>query len=534
MKNTLEKRFNQNLKIIQNRNPELFKKILNRKTRINFVTAKNGLATFKYKGLFVESKINPGRIGIDKIYSTIKNDQKGGILIFLGSGLTYHINHLLGELYGKYNVKAILIEKELDILTAAFFIIEPYVLEKLIVVSGGNYDETIDKIKNLNFSKIRIIKHPISTKLHREYYSYIESYIRGRIREETASSITTENQKKLWERNILRNIIDIKDEKYFNTADMAGRFKGPVILVASGPSVERVKKKLEKLRGSIPIISLLPSLKFLMYNNILPDAAFTTDPGFWNKERFLKAENIPLFTTFSVNPIITKNWAGKVFYFNHNLDLEDEFCEITGNNLRIPMQGTSSIVMLLFARLLGFSPIYLTGFDFCGVGLKDHHSGAGFDSYLLLESERTHGWYSKMVKRLRDEGIKMVSGTGNIYTTYKLMLYKSWMEKWIVKDDLFNISEIWPITGVKKVDPETIKIGKETNEARFNLKFQSNLREFLLQEHLIPVAKNIRVKPYIDLLIERARMKLNKIKRETEIELKRGGIKPGAKDLLNP
>ena len=139
-----------------------------------------------------------------------------------------------------------------------------------------------------------------------------------------------------------------------------------------------------------------------------------------------------------------------------------------------------------------------------------------------------------MVKRLRDEGIKMVSGTGNIYTTYKLMLYKSWMEKWIVKDDLFNISEIWPITGVKKVDPETIKIGKETNEARFNLKFQSNLREFLLQEHLIPVAKNIRVKPYIDLLIERARMKLNKIKRETEIELKRGGIKIGAKDLLNP
>ena len=139
-----------------------------------------------------------------------------------------------------------------------------------------------------------------------------------------------------------------------------------------------------------------------------------------------------------------------------------------------------------------------------------------------------------MVKRLRDEGIKKVSETGNIYTTYKLMLYKSWMEKWIVKDDLFNISEIWPITGVKKVDPETIKIGKETNEARFNLKFQSNLREFLLQEHLIPVAKNIRVKPYIDLLIERARMKLNKIKRETEIELKRGGIKPGAKDLLNP
>ena len=534
MKNTFEKRFSQNLKIIQNKNPELFKKILDRGTRINLITANNGLATFKYKVLFIESRINPGRISIDEINSTIKNDKKGGNLIFLGSGLAYHINHLFGELYGKYNGEAIVIEKELDILTAAFFIIEPYILGNLTVVSDENYDETIDKIKNLNFSKIRIIKHPISTKLHREYYSNIESYIRGRIREETASSITTKNQKKLWERNILKNIINIKDEKYFNTADMAGRFKGPVILVASGPSVERVKRSLEKLRGSIPIISLLPSLKFLMHNNILPDAAFTTDPGFWNKERFLKAENIPLFTTFSVNPIITKNWIGKVFYFNHNLDLEDDFYEITGNNLKIPMQGTSSIVMLLFARILGFSPIYLTGFDFCGVGLKDHHSGAGFDSYLLLESKRTHGWYSKMVKRLTDEGINKVSGTDNIYTTYKLMLYKNWMEKWIVKDDLFNISEIWPIMGVKKVDPETIKIGKETNKAKFNLKFRSNFKEFLLQEHLIPVAKSIHVKPYIDLLIGRARMKLDEIKKESRIELNSGRIKPEAKGLLDP
>ena len=506
MNNDINKKFNENLSIIRGINPYLFEQIESQKYKIKIIPTKNGLYTFEYKGIYIESRVSPGNIVFnrDEVFGGSIETGKISQYIFLGSGLSYHIHRFLND----ENSKGVLIERETDIFIASLFVFEPHILRKLTLIIGKNYEETIEEIKNYEFDNIKIIRHPFSTKFNKAYYDSVENYIKDRVKEEIASSVTTKAQVDLWRRNTLRNMINIKDKKYFTTGKLLGKFKGPVLLVASGPSVDNVIGKLKRLKKYLPIIALLPSMKLLKNNDIIPDALFTTDPGFWNKERFIPFTKIPLFTTYSVNPLIPRNWLGEVFYFSHGLDIESEFYEIVKNSLKIPMQGTSAIVMILFARLLGFNPIYLAGYDFCNIGLKEHHTGAGFDSYLILNSRRDYSWYTEIIKRIKNEGLIRIHEDENVYTTYKLILYKNWLEKWIVGKDLFNISEIWPIKGVRKIDLKDVEneiknVGISSKDL-FNKKFSD--------EKMFPIAQNKDLKGRLDSIIKKARHKLTEEK----------------------
>ncbi|MCK4804030.1 MAG: hypothetical protein KAT88_05715, partial [Spirochaetes bacterium] len=112
-------------------------------------------------------------------------------------------------------------------------------------------------------------------------------------------------------------------------------------------------------------------------------------------------------------------------------------------NLYIPMQGTASSVMILLARLMGFTEIYLAGFDFAFRGLKDHHQGAGFDNFYLASSTRLKNWPTAVFSRLkRDRVISTDAQSGRrLKSSHKLLLYKQWLESEIISDDISRLND---------------------------------------------------------------------------------------------
>jgi hypothetical protein len=213
----------------------------------------------------------------------------------------------------------------------------------------------------------------------------------------------------------------------------------------------------------------------------MPDFAVTTDAGFWNRYRFTQGPRLPLITTYSADPVLLRNWNGESFFFSHDLPIEGLFASIGESSLTIPMQGTASIVMLLLARLMGFTEIYLAGYDFSFLGLKDHHRGAGFERLCQRSVTRFDTWGTKVLGRLHADRVVAADDClgGTVLSTYKLILYRNWFEREVDLTGLQRLNNGVKIRGLAPVSVTDIDAYGEEMRGEFQRRLK-NLPEVLI------------------------------------------------------
>jgi hypothetical protein len=255
---------------------------------------------------------------------------------------------------------------------------------------------------------------------------------------------------RLWIRNVLRNLVHRKVD-VFGLKPLHSRFSGPAILVSSGPFLEEVITDLVRWSQNLPVIALLPSLRYLLYNGVIPDFVVSTDAGYWNRTRLVRDCTIPLISTCSVDTVLLRSWAGVTYIFSHGLPVENQFGILKERSIIIPMQGTASIVMILLARKLGFTKLFLAGYDFGFRGVMDHTCGAGFDELLYLSSTSLYNWPTLVLERLKRDRIeRVVDHFGDeISSTHKLILYRNWFEREVELGDLIRLNNGARIAGLR-------------------------------------------------------------------------------------
>ncbi len=444
------KNFTKNLTHLKSIEPSLYKKIAGRKIKHRFEPTMEGSLTLNLNGLYVESRYRPRENAPRFLPHGI--DEKAYI-IFLGSGLGYHINAAL-----KDKVKrGVLIEENPEIFCASLFVLEPELLCRITLIVASSEECVREKLSALTFGGPTVVRHAGSVQFNLPYYRAIEEMIKSLEQTRRASYITGKASRKLWLRNVLLNLSAIHD-RCFGTKALEGQFGGPAILVASGPFLESIIHRMVDWCRAIPVIALLPSVPYLFMHGIAPDFILTTDASFWNRYRLVKGLSLPLITTFSVDRLIFKNWAGDVHLFSHDLAVENLFNEVRAKCFSLPMQGTASIVSILLARRLGFSPLYLAGFDFACNGIKDHHSGAGFDEIFLASSMRLRNWHTAVFRRMRNErliGTRDLHGNC-IVTTCKLDLYRNWLENELHHTDLARLNNGAVIGGLRQASADEL------------------------------------------------------------------------------
>jgi len=442
--------------------------------RPRFEPAKNGGRTLKVGGVYIESRFNPEEES-RQLYENLRA-RESRFFIFLGAGLGYHINLLLGD----ERTGGILVEQSRDIFMASLFIIRPDVLSRLVPFVGIDADRLAGEISVLLKEDSIVVPHRRSMQGREQYYSRVGGIIKNHIRGIAASRLTGERSKKIWLKNALRNCTSNRRAIY-NSKNLRSLFRGPAVLVASGPFLEEADDRLRELGEKLPVISLLPSVSYLMHRGVRPDIVISTDAGFWNRYRLFSAltsmykgcsspslsseaeisivkpmaDRIPLIAALSIDSPVIRLWPGDVYVISHGLPIEAQLKKTASRLLAIPMQGTAAIVMILIARTMGFSPLYLAGFDFAIHGLKSHHRGAGFDELLDAWAFRLETRQTFAAERLRREfpAAATDSAGSRIYTTHKLRLYKNWLEQELYLEDMVRLNRGLPVSGIKGDTP---------------------------------------------------------------------------------
>jgi len=481
------KNFSENLSCLQKNNPRLYKAIIQSRREPGVQKTSSGALTLKLGSLYIESKYDPER---DARRWLMNNEVKeSDLLFFLGSGLGYHVNALLKNT----NRRGVLIEYDMEIFRATLYIIEPQIFLRILPLIDIEASLLKKQIGKLVFRNAAVVRQVRSIQVHKEYYEAAEKVVQSSIKESAASSHTGEKTKKLWVKNVLKNLTQVP-RRYYGTRSHQTRFNGPVILIASGPFLEDSIDELKHWSNRLPVFALLPSVPYLVHQGITPDFVMSTDAGFYNRYRSLQNIELPLITTCSVDSVLLRNWEGDIFLFSHGLPIEAQFETVKRLSVTVPMQGTSSIVMILLARLFGFTRIYLAGFDFALDGIKDHHRGAGFDSYFYSIATRLNTRDTITARRLRNEELRAVRDSSGryVYSTHKLILYRNWLEQEISHEDLARLNRGISIRTIKQVSPGTLDQYTDKCKENFLMKVKRIEKQEITKEQIFSDLERIK------------------------------------------
>jgi hypothetical protein len=426
--------YSRNLGILARRDPRLHRLVRGAAAPV-FEPAAGGRLTARIGGRYLESRYRTAGDG--------GPGEPGAALCFLGSGLGYHINRLVPA----SGAPAVLVEADLRAFAACLYVLDFRVLRrlKLLVAAGG---EAVAAEPGLE--RCRVVRHGGSVALHPSYYREVELLLARRRAERAASRQTSAAAGELWARNVIKNLAHLQG-RCFATGNLRGACRGGAILVASGPFLEESVGLVRAWQESLPVLALLPSLPYLLRRGVRPHLVVATDAGFWNRYRLAAGASTPLLTTLSLDSVLFRSWPARLYLFSHQLPLERELA-YARRCLQAPMQGTVSIVLILLARAMGFTRLYLAGYDFCFDRLKDHHRGGGFDRYLDARATRLEPRAILAARRTR-RAVRAQGTEGEpVYTDPALLLYRNWLEREIPRGGLVRLNRGLAVRGVERSD----------------------------------------------------------------------------------
>ena len=307
---------------------------------------------------------------------------------------------------------------------------------------------------------------------------------------------------KIWERNILLNLINLKENSF-----SLPETKKTAAIIAAGPSLNKSMEELIKHRENYIIFSTDTAYSILCKKNIYSDFVISVDGQHISTEHFRKTKNASQSkkTTFildlstpheTIDFLQKKGHATYLTANRHPLTLEAlQYLKITKLNSG---SGTVTIAACDSARQMGFTKLKFFGADFC------YSSGASYARGSYLENERVRKenktfsqetWETKLFFRTAlEESSKNTEFTKNLVnprTSRTLISYRNGLKEWLIENEYTynSLNETWEnkaklqncflMSGQKE-----IKVAKEN----FYVKLKEKINEALKKEEILPYA----------------------------------------------
>lgn len=348
---------------------------------MKLVDTKDGNKTLSIDGKFIHSKYSPLKEAEKFISANLKTDTT---LVLLGPGLGYTFK-VLEETHPNIEIISIPFHKELGDISKE---LNPTDREQWDVVS--NLEDFLRKVIHIeNIKGLQILEWNPCSNIYPQISQKINEAIINRIRRINGNILTTARFGKKWLQNSIKNFLKI--ECYVKEFKLSK----PIIIVASGKSLNGSIETIKRVRDSVILISLTSSNCALKYYNIVPDITFSTDPGYYSKLHIYNSNNtiaMPLTnSTSSGSPVLLLN-QGNEF---------EELLISLGNipNIRVNENGTVAGTALEFALKNSNQPIFLFGQDLASTDIESHIKPYTFDNLLRSEESKVSPYYSIMYRR---------------------------------------------------------------------------------------------------------------------------------------
>lgn len=318
--------------------------------------------------------------------STFKGYFRGNIfpsMVFLGCGLGYHIDALTKK---SPIINGIIIEREPEKFAVSLYTVDWEEIFSRFSRKGFSLTFAIGKADQAE--EIRRLVSQYMTK-DVPFYPFFSTYYNHLADVELATAVM-ENAKDL--AVIAANWSNYDNElmRLANTAHnirRGGRFiprpdsksqRKPLVVVGSGPSLDKRIESLKKVRDKVVVVSAGTGLRPLLANGVKPDYHAELDPSYLIYQLLSdigedKIRDIPLLAVNEINPFVPTLFD-KVFYYFKTDNTQPALLGVSDRSFA-NCNPTVTNAALSIGHSLGFRTIYLFGTDYGFEDVdKDHSS----------------------------------------------------------------------------------------------------------------------------------------------------------------
>jgi hypothetical protein len=440
-------------------------------------TAQSGDPTLLLGGLHVHSPRDPVREG-RRLAESAGGE---GPLVILGFGLGYAAEAAANAAPER---PLIVVERRPAILKTALETRDLSVFltrRRALFVTGGSPDAVVGALRLLEDNRTgsqgsgpcALIRNRALVSFDPEWYAEAERRINAWSSREDVNMATLRRFGKRWVRNLAVNREAIRDTP--GVSELFARLPPlpfPALLVAAGPSLDRIAPLLPELAKRAVVVAVDTSQRLLLERGVDPDFTVAVDPQYWNARHLDRAPapHTCLIAESAVWPSVLREPFAHSLLCASLFPLGRFIEERIGPKGSLGAGGSVATTAWDFARALVCGSqgvcgtqgacdsqrvagdIWVAGLDLSFPKLKTHFRGALFETRSLVEARRFLPAETLSVRALRDgRPFRAPSASGGeVFTDRRLALYASWFE---------NQARLYPRIRNHSLSPDGLALG---------------------------------------------------------------------------
>ncbi len=390
---------------------------------------RSGNPTLRVKETYVHSRHDPLRDASRAVEDTSSFTRNG--CLFAGIGLAY-----IPELYARKFPEATLIVIEPDIFLFLLCLVSRPLKSflshpGLILIIGTPPREVISLLEKLELTDISVYQSPSLTAPNQGWFSDFEAMRKRNKEKKEINANTLKRFGDLWLKNMCRNLGQMRDRRGIGAFKDAFR-DVPALVLAAGPSLDRILPHLSELRKKCLIIAVDTAVRACVRASSEPDFIILVDPQYWNF-RHLDGLSCPksiLITESAAWPAVFRFKCRSIHLCSSLFPLGKFLESRTAIKGELGAGGSVSTTAWDFARHLGCTHIYMAGLDLGFPDKKTHFTGSIFEDRTHTSSDRLNTAETAGYSALYGGGPYPVPDYRGktVLTDKRLILYAWWFE----------------------------------------------------------------------------------------------------------
>jgi hypothetical protein len=349
---------------------------------LEVVSSRSGQPTARIKGTHLHSPYDPEKEARRFIRESIKQPNPSTVLL-LGVGLGY----LYREVVRSFPNAAVVLVFYHEAVCKSFTAAPPTGMFWHPGQKGSLLQFLRSRIHELEAEGLAVVEWPASARVFPEVSLRANRALHQLYREIRGTLVTTAALGRRWLKNSLANFLGI--EKIF-PPPYRGPGRGPIVIAASGPSLQDGIGFLSAHRELIELWALPSSLNFLLSRGLLPDSVVLTDPSYYAFHHLRCAKDHGIHLTMPLSAA-RGSWriSARVSLVNQETPVERTLLDRAGVAAPVVRaQGTVAATALLLALGRRRTPVIFMGLDFCYRDIISHVRPNNFENWLAPKSNR--------------------------------------------------------------------------------------------------------------------------------------------------
>ena len=365
--------------------------------------AKNGSLTAQIGNMLLHSSYNPEREAMSTAQELVSKNKE--TVIFMGAGLGWQfcaLAKLITKSVCECPVKKlVLIEPDPYHFFAALFYIDwsdVFAVEQLVIALGCQPHDLMPLLEgnqinvgNTGLSASYVYTIPAFIQHARPYFDSVIALIERNRSKNDINAATYKKFEKLWIRNSLKNITHLGEcQTVLDIAKDFGKGAENFVVVAAGPSLEKLLPKMSDLKKRAVIVCVETALHALLKAGVEPDFIVITDPQYYAYRHIagLESPSSVLVCPLSVYPAVFDFKCRQIVLCSEMFPVSGFFEKVLGSFGDLGAGGSVASSAWSLCRLLGARNIYFAGLDLSYPMGQTHIKGSSAEQAGYLSSSR--------------------------------------------------------------------------------------------------------------------------------------------------